>query len=91
MLLLAPRPGTTCAYGDGIPVPVRVDGTRRRQSVPDGVECPCHRQQHCQNGAIAEATRLLRGSGSRRASARHQSSAVVTAAQLECSSAMSVV
>ena len=34
------RAGTTCAHGDGIPVPARIDGTRRRQSVPDGVERP---------------------------------------------------
>ena len=29
------RPGTSCVYGDGIPVPVRVDGTLRWQKVPD--------------------------------------------------------
>jgi len=34
------RAGTAHAFGDGIPVPARVDGTRRRQSVPDGVERP---------------------------------------------------
>ena len=35
--------GTAHACGDGIPVPARVDGTHRRQSVPDGVECPRQR------------------------------------------------
>ena len=38
------RPGTSCAYGNRIPVPVRVDGTRRRQKVPDGVDCPHQRE-----------------------------------------------
>ena len=37
------RTGTAHAFGDGNPVPIRVDGTRRRQSVPDGVECPRQR------------------------------------------------
>ena len=34
------RSGTVHACGDGIPVPDGVDGTRRQQSAPDGVECP---------------------------------------------------
>ena len=42
--VLTPRtiflPGTSCAYGNRNSVPVRVDGTHRRQNVPDGAECP---------------------------------------------------
>ena len=37
------RTGTTRAYGDEFPVPARVDGTRRRQKVPNGVTCPRQR------------------------------------------------
>ena len=32
------RPGTSCACGDGIPVPKRANRTRPHRSVPDGVE-----------------------------------------------------